>query len=394
MDAADLRHHIADYLDYVREFNQRVILIDTGVFRPNGQDGLVTHPEAILRIENQFVSELVHLLNELDRALRHARDWRLHLEDMTRNLYFSPQEQIALFERQQKAIHILTKDALKKRIESQTDGINYLRWVVADTGGELERLLIDMRDLGVTDHGFRDFFQKYQSPELGRWEKALDVWLDMDIPALITALQGFLDEASAGTFEKALIALASYIDVLVNLLAQFSAFSSDFDFLSLKWVSKVQIQFDLLTEASVALHELLVQRTQMGMLYVDHERAILNAVLPTEIDVEEWYSMFASNPKKSAHELLPSDIRTDALPYAMRQSETALVSMDDQVQIGEYLLKSVEVLPELLKSPVVAKLLDADRQRLDLFRLGRQELLRRLRHLRDVVSSKETGSLQ
>ncbi len=389
MDIADLRHHIADYLDCVREFNQSVVLIDTGVFHPADYHDLITHPEAVLNIENQFVSELVHLLNELDRALRHARDWRLHLEDLTRNLYFSPLEQTTLFERKQKAIHILSQDEIKARIKSQTDGLGYLRWVVADTGGELERLLIDMRNLGVTDHGFRNLFAKYQSPELIRWEKALDAWLDLDIEALISALQGFLDDASSGLFDQAIHALASYIDVIVNLLAQFSTFSGNFAFLSLEWVSKVQIQFDLLTEASVALHELLLQRTQMGMLYVDHERAILHAILPSEIDVNDWYAMFATNPTKSAHELLPTEIRVDALSYAIRQSENALVSMDDQVQIGGYLLKSVEVLPELLKSPVVAKFLDADRQRLELFRTGRHELLRRLRQLRQYANSIE-----
>jgi hypothetical protein len=391
MATPDLRHDIAEYLDYVREFNQRFVLIDTGVFPPREEHSLVTHPEAVLNLENQFVSELVHLLNELDRALRHARDWRLHLEDMTRNLFFSTQEQTELFERQQKAIHIVAQDSLRLRIESKTDGLGYLRWVVADTGGELERLLIDMRDLGVTDHGFRDFFTKYQSPELTRWENALEAWLDLDLEALITALHGFLNEASSAPFEQILRALASYLDVVVNLLAQFSTFSSDFDFLSLEWVSKVQIQFDLLTEASVALHELLVQRTQMGMLYVDHERALLNAILPKEIDVNEWYGMFAANPTKSAHELLPADIRVDALPYAIRQSEMALTAMDDQVQIGGYLLKSVEVLPELLKSPVVAQFLDADRQRLELFRLGRQELLQKLRRLRELAKSVESG---
>ncbi len=389
MDIPDLRHHIANYLDYVREFNQRVVLINTGVFHPADYHDLITNPESVLQLENQFVSELVHLLNELDRALRHARDWRLHLEDMTRNLYFSPPEQTALFERKQKATHILTQDEVMVRIQSQSDGIGYLRWVVADTGGELERLLIDMRDLGVTDQEFRNFFEKYQSPELSRWENTLNVWMDLDVESLITALHGFLNEASSAPFEKAVHALASYLDVIVNLLTQFSSFSPEFDFLSLEWVSKVQIQFDLLTEASVALHELLLQRTQMGMLYIDHERAILNAILPKEIDIDEWFAMFASNPAKSAHELLPTEIRLDALPYAIRQSENALVAMDDQIQIGGYLLKSVEVLPELLKSPVVAKFLNADQQRLELFRTGRQELLRRLRQIRDQANSIE-----
>ncbi len=116
----------------------------------------------------------------------------------------------------------------------------------------------------------------------------------------------------------------------------------------------------------------------------------MNAILPKEIDVKEWFMMFASNPTKSAHELLPDDIRMDALPYALRQSEMALTVMDDQVQIGGYLLKSVEVLPELLQSPVVATFLEADRQRLELFRRGRQELLRKLRRLREIANAMES----
>jgi hypothetical protein len=84
------------------------------------------------------------------------------------------------------------------------------------------------------------------------------------------------------------------------------------------------------------------------------------------------------------------EIRVDTLHYAFPHSEIALVSMDDQVQIGKYLLKSVEILPDLLKSPVVTKFLDADRQRLDLFRTNRPELLRRLRYLQVQANLLET----
>ncbi len=394
MDDVDLRYHIADYLDCVRDLNQSIILIESGVYRLPEYHELITHPEAVLELENQFISELVHLLNELNRAMHHARQWRIHLENLATNLFFSPKELSALFKRKQKAVRILDQDELRTRIQEQTDGIAYLRWVAADTGWELEQLLIDMRSLGVTRKEFRNLFAKYQSPELIRWEKALVVWLDVDIDALITALQGFLNEASTSPFNRVLLALGCYIDVILNLLTQFSTISTNFDFLSLEWMSKIQIQFDLLTEASVALHELLLQRTQVGTLYVDHELAILNAILPDEIDTTEWFVMFASNPSKSAHELLPNEIRSEALTYAIHQAETALISMDDQVQIGEYLLKSVEILPELLKSPIVAKFLDADQQRLDLFRSGRQELLRRLRQLRDhtkVIKVSEYG---
>ncbi|MFX1319681.1 MAG: hypothetical protein ACFE9D_07995 [Promethearchaeota archaeon] len=387
MDTADLRHQLADYLDAVREFNQCVMLIDSGVFRFPDYHALITHPEAILKLENQFIGELAHLLNEINSALNHARQWRAHLENLATNLYFSPIDKRALFEKKQKAVRLLAQDDIKTRIQASSDGLTYLRWIAADTGLELEQLLIEMRNLGVTRQGLRNLFSKYQSPELSRWEKALDAWLDVDLDALITALQGFLDEASNADFNRALHALASYIDVIVNLLSQFSAISASFNFLSLEWMSKIQIQFDLLTEASVALHELLSQRIQVGNLYIDHELAILNAILPDEINPAEWFVMFTKHPTKSAHELLPQEIRFDALSYALHQAETALVSMDDQLQIGEYLLKSVEVLPELLKSSIVAKFLDADKQRLEIFRTGRLDLFRRLRQMREMASS-------
>jgi hypothetical protein len=385
MDTNDLRHQIADYLNSVRDFNQSVMLIDTGVFRLPDYYELITHPEALLQLENTFISELIYLLNELNRALQHARKWRIHLENLATNLFFSPQDKNALFKKKLKAIRILAQDELQTRIREQTDGLAYLRWVAADTGAALESLLIEMRGLGVTQKEFRNLFAKYQSPELVRWEKALVAWLDVDVESLVTTLQGFLNEASSSSFDLALHALASYIDVLLNLLSQFSTISATFNFLSLEWMSKIQIQFDLLTEASVALHELLLQRTQVGTLYIDHELAILNAILPEEVDTTEWYVMFASTPSKSAHELLPIELRYDALSYAIHQAETALISMDDQVKIGEFLLKSVEILPELLKSPIVAQFLDADRRRLDLFRTGRPELLRRLRQLRELT---------
>lgn len=389
MDMADLRSHIADYLDRIREFNQSVILVDTGVLPLTNYTEFITHPEALLKLENDFVNQLIHLLNELNRALQHARQWRIHLENIARNLFFSPPEGVALFEKQKKAVQIVTNGEVQARINSQTDGLNYLRWVAVNTAEELEVLLVDMRTLGVSHSGFLDLFAKYQSPALTQWEKALSTWLDLDIEALITALNTFLNEAGNAPFEKTLLALASYLDVVVNLLIQFSTFSTDLNFLSLEWMSNTQTQFDQLAEAGVLLHELLLLRTKVGMLYVDHELAILNAVLPQEMAVNEWFVMFATNPTKSAHELLPLDIQATAISYGLRQAEGALVSMDSHIQKGEYLLESVEILSQILKSQVLAQFLDADRQRLELFRIRRPALLRRLRTLQEQVNMLE-----
>ncbi|MFW9830743.1 MAG: hypothetical protein ACFFD8_03115 [Candidatus Thorarchaeota archaeon] len=386
MDTIDLRNHIADYLDRIREFNQSVISVDTGIIPLSNYTEFLIHPQALLKLENDFVNQLVHLLNELNRAIQHARQWRIHLENIARNLFFSPIEVVALFEKKKKAIHIVSENKIRTRIESQTDGLSYLRWIVVNTAEELEVLLVDMRALGVSQQGFLDLFIKYQSPELTRWEKALAAWLDWDIDALITSLHLFLNEAGSSPFDTTLHALASYLDVIVNLLTQFSTFSEDFDFLSLKWMSKAQTQFDQLTKAGVMLHELLSLRTQLGTLYVDHELAILNAILPREVEINEWLVMFSTNPAKSAHELLPTDIQLDTLPYALRQAQDALISMETPIRMGEYLLESVKILPTLLKSQVLTKFLNADNERLNLFKEERPKLIRWLRIIQKQLS--------
>lgn len=386
MDVGELRNLIADYLDFVRAFKQRVFLIESRIFAmPNATEAF-THPEAVLKQENDFVNQLVHLLNELNRAMRHSVQWRIHLDNLARNLYLSPQEMMALFGRKKKAIHLMAAKDVKARITAQTDGLGYLRWIAVDTAEELERLLVEMRALDLASEDILNLFQKYQSPELTRWKRVLSAWLDLDVSSLVLALQGFLDEASLKTFDEAIHALASYIDVVVNLLAHFSTLSKDFDFLSLEWMSKILAQFDQLTKAGVQLHELLSQRTKMGLLYGDHELAIIQAILPSDIVVDEWFVMYATNPTKSTHELLPTDIRIDALPFALRQAEAAILSMESLVQVGEHLLESVQILPQILKSPIVGKFLEVDGERLALFRSARSELLRRLRQLQEKAT--------
>jgi len=374
---------VADYLDRVRIFTSAVLSVDTGIFSPSSHAVLLQQPESLVQMENDFVNQLLHILNELQRGLTVAEQWRAHLGGLARNLRLTEGEFATLFDKHRLALQIVQGKAFRDRFVADTDSSGYLRWVAIDTAEGLERMLAAAQHLGIRGETFVSTLKLFQSPFLERFEKGATQWQTINLDEVAEALRGYLDQAARSDFQESLSSLAQYLDTAVNLFSRLSSPAQGPGVTSLEWMNRMRDLFFQLIEASVNLQEFLAHRSQALLLYVEHELTIIHAVLPEGLSATGWFVTFAENQDKSASDLLPPKIMVDTLPYALKQAEEALLEIEPRLKKGEQLLEQASILRETLESPAVNKFLEADQERIALLRTWRPELLGRIRQLRE-----------
>jgi hypothetical protein len=337
-------------------------------------------------MENDFVNQLLHVLNELQQGLVVADQWRTHLSGLARNMRLTEPEFRALFDKNRLALQTVQVKGFRNRFASDTDAGGYLRWVALDTAEGLEPLLAATQHVGLHRESFASALQLFQSPFLERFGKSATEWQALKAEELAGRLRGYLDEAAKSELTEALSSLAQYLDTGVNMFSQLSWSTQDPGATSTDWMTRMRDLLSQLIEASVKLQEFLAHRSQALLFYVEHELTIIHAILPEGLSATGWFVTFAENSDKSASELLPPEIMVDTLAYALKQAEEALLEIEPRLKRGEMLLEQADILRATLESPVVNKLLQADKERITLLRTWRPELLDRIRQLHAAVS--------
>jgi hypothetical protein len=382
-NASDIRSIVADYLDRVRVFTSAVLSVDTGLFSKSSHAVLIQHPESLVQMENDFVNQLLRVLNELQRGLTVAEQWRAHLSGLARNLRLTEAEFAALFDKHRRALATVEAKAFNDRFAADTDAAGYLRWVAIDTAEGLEPLLAATQHLDVLGESFVSTLKLFQSSFLERFEKNISGWQTVNTEEVAETLRGYLDQAADSGLTEGLSSLARYLDTAVNLFGKLATPAQELDMASADWMTRMKDLFSQLIEASVKLHEFLAHRSQALLLYVEHELTIIHAILPEGLSATGWFVTFAENLNKTASDLLPPTIMVDTLPYALKQAEDALLEIEPRLKRAVQLLEEADILRATLESPTVNKLLQADQERITLLRTWRPELLGRIRQLRE-----------
>lgn len=376
---------VADYLDRIRVFTSAVLSVDTGIFSPSSHTLLLQQPESLVQMENDFVNQLLHVLNELQQGLAVGEQWRVHLSGLARNLRMTEPEFTTLFDKHRLAVQVVQGKGFRDRFASDTDPAGYLRWVAIDTAEGLEPLLVATQHLGMHGETFASALKLFESPFLERFEKGVSRWQTVNLDDVAGTLRGHLDQAAASDLKETLSSLAQYLDAAVNLFSKLFSSAQEPGAVSSEWMTRMRDLFFQLIEASVKLQEFLAHRSQALLLYVEHELTIIHAILPEGLSATGWFVTFAENPDKTASDLLPPEIMVDTLPYALKQAEEALLEIEPRLKRGEQLLEEASILRATLESPAVNKFLQADKERIALLRTWRPELLGRIRQLHEVL---------
>jgi len=120
---------------------------------------------------------------------------------------------------------------------------------------------------------------------------------------------------------------------------------------------------------------------------VNEQTALWNAVLPPDTPVAQVLITLGLNPSQETDNLLPNPIPTDTLPLALKQAEEALTIWDISIEASMPFLNKALVLNQILLSPTIAKFLQADQKRMQLYHEWRPRITATFENLRTTIET-------
>jgi hypothetical protein len=349
--------------------------IDSGVYPLAQRTQLLQRPESILQLEAEFASQLVSLLDQIYNHGCIAERWYVHAYTIAVQLEISPSD----FDQ------VLTgRQTASKLVRQKQYGERFSKTVV-EVAKELERLLMETQNLRVSGRLLFGQIFRFGGPLLERFGATLSLWLDINAEELFGTLRFLLSDTVAASKIEMPHRLALYLDFVLKSLPLFPFLADESGVFSPKGLDLARRLCGELAEAGARLRRFTAQPTRAFFLFVQHELALIEAVLPRQASASDWFLNFTRTSSGPASTLLPEEIRLDGLPEALNEAELSLAEMENEVKQAESALREVERLVEHIQSPTAARFLKAMEERILLYHSWHPRLLASLRGLQKAV---------
>ncbi|MFX1561908.1 MAG: hypothetical protein ACFFDP_01185 [Promethearchaeota archaeon] len=372
-------------MELVRTFILEIISVDSGLYNVNQVTKIIREPDTIVRIETDWISTLLEILGIIKLYVTLVERWADHVYGLAQNLGASETE-IGRFERlEAKAVDILRTKALDS---------SYIKWVLTDASQEVDRLVAETRELASKGSRFIELANRFGGPFLEQVQQIALAWTNADHLTFYEPLIALLQTAHTTKDVKVqLKLLGRYLDTISMVVSSTPMFvrESTTTSYSRKILRSSHGLVKQLLEGIENMHKFVLQRTQAYMLFVRHQEAIFRAVLPPPISVERWIVKHYADQSESIDTLLPSNIITSTLPFALQQAGEALIEWDSIIEACLPYLEKALILNELLKSPSIAKFLAADNLRLEIYRRCRPHIENTFSSLQKIVKRNEVA---
>jgi hypothetical protein len=355
-------------MELVRAFILEIISVDSGLYDVNQLNKIIREPDTIVRIETEWISALLEALGIIKLYVILVNRWADHVYGLAKNLGATEAE-ISNFERLQvKAVDILS---------TKTFDSAYLKWILTDASQEVDRLVATTRELTSKVPRFVELAKPFAGPFLEQVQQIALAWTDAERLTFYEPLITMLQTAHNSTdVKKQLKLLGRYLDTISMVVSSTPMFARETTPTSYS-PEILQSSHGLvkqLIDATENMHKFVQKRTQAYMLIVRHQQAILRAILPPPISVNQWIVKHYTDKLESIDTLLPSNIVTNTLPFALQQAEEALIEWDSSIKVCIPYLENALILNEILQSPAIAKFLAADQLRLEIYRRSRPRI--------------------
>jgi hypothetical protein len=363
-----IRQAVLNHLETVRSFSFQVMGIDSGIYDVDQLSTLIREPNALISLETEFISGLLEALQIIRHYLAMVERWTDHIFGLERNLGIKEADDIRIQHQETTAVDLL---------KAKTFDIDYLRWILADTADELDRLAAATQALETKATRLTDLAQKFGGPYLDKVHQITTAWFTGGRHEFHKHLVNLIETASSEKDPKGIVQhLGSYVDIMAMIVRASPVFV-DTPTTTLYTPSLGATRRELVNQLLQRTEELATfvqRRTQAYLLLVRHQAALLQAVLAPSIAVGDWLVGQFSDPTKSLEELLPQTFATDTLPLAVEQAGELLSEWNATIDHGLPLLEDALALNQTLSSPTLAKFLAADERRLELYHEWRAKI--------------------
>jgi len=313
-----LRRALCDHLEATRAFASKAIGVDSGIYDVNQLGSVLQDPATIVRLETTWIGELLEGLQIIQRYVSLVERWADHVYGLERNLGIKEADGLRIQSHEISAVDLLGAKTYDK---------DYLKWVLADTADEVDRLTAANAQLLTEAPRVLELVQKFGGVYLNQVAQVTQAWMAggrFDFPKqLITAIEDAYAETSAkGTLQR----MGRYLDTMITVVTAaplFGGTTASTLYTPSLWASQRNLINQLLRQ-SEELKEFVTRRTEAYMLMVRHQQALLQAVLASDHAVEQWLVAQYTDPTAAVDHVLPPNVATDTLPLALEQAEELL----------------------------------------------------------------------
>jgi len=346
----------------VRDYLLALFQVDSGIYKIDQLKSILQEPDTTVRLETEWLQSLVQLLLYVRDYTLLVQEWVNHTLGLLKNLGGTQRELIQFENREITATEILQTKQFDQK---------YLRWVLEDTAQELDRLIATSHQLISAAPGMINLIEKFKGSFLMNIHTIALAWeanarRDFFVP-LSTILQE-IDTRSDPSIT--LQHFARYLDTIsqvVSVMPMFVTEASGIATYSPDVLQSNQRLVKQLLEGTDHLRKFVRLRSQVYSVLINEQTSLWYAILPEGTPPEQVLIIMGLNPSQNVDDLIPNPFPIDTLPLAMQQAEEALNIWEATIDASIPFLNKALILNQILKSPAIAKFLQADQRRLELY---------------------------
>jgi hypothetical protein len=346
----------------VRDYIVALIQVDSGIYNIDQLKNILQEPDTTVRLETNWLHSLLQLLFYVRKYMQHVQDWVNHTLGLLRNLGATQRELSRYENREVPASKILKKKQLDQ---------NYLRWVLEDAAQELDRLIVPAHQLIAELPTFLQLIEQFGGPFLGNFRQIAVAWEANARRDFLVPLSTILQEIDTTVDSSVILQqFARYLDTIVqvvSVLPMFVTESSTLTTYSPDALGSSERLVNQLIKGTEQLRQFVQIRSQVFSVLINEQTALWHAILPADTPVEQVIITMGINPAQKVADLIPNPIPIDTLPLAFKQAEEALTIWAATIEASVPYLNKALVLNQILQSPAVAKFLQAEQRRFELY---------------------------
>ncbi len=377
-----IRQAFASHSETVRDYFVALIEVDSGIYNIAQLKTILEAPDSTIRMETEWLQSLLEAIRIIQKYIRLVERWVEHTMGLAKNLGATQSELIQL-----ERFEIRAAEMVKSKDFDQ----KYLRWVLEDAAQELDRLIVTAHELLHAAPRLIELTEKFQGPFFFGTQQIAKNWEEHSRREFLIPLSTILQELdTTGDKSVTLQQFGQYLDTILQVVNAMPVLVIDSSAISTYSPQALQSNLGLiqqLIDGAEHLQQFIQIRSQVFSVLVNEQTALWNAVLPPDTPVAQVLITLGLNPSQETIKLLPNPIPTDTLSLALKQAEEALTIWDISIEASMPYLNKALVLNQILQSPTIAKFLQADQQRMQLYHEWRPRITATLESLRNSIDT-------
>lgn len=375
-----VRQAFTAHSETVRDYLVALIHVDSGIYKTDQLKTILEAPDSTIRLETEWLQSLMEVLLYIQKYIQLVERWVTHTQGLVKNLG-ATQRELREFEnfKLQASEFLPTKNFDQK----------YLRWVLEDAAQELDRLIATSHQLLFDVSHIVELIEQFKGPFFLNVKQIAENWEEHSRRDFLIPISNILQEIdTSGDSSLTLQQFSRYLDTISQVVSAMPIFvleSSSFATYSPQMLQENQKMINQLIESNDNLRQFVEIRSQAYTHIINEQTALWNAVLPYESPIGQVLITIGLNPSQGVDDLIPDPLPTDTLPLAFKQAKEALTLWGAAIEAAIPYLNKAMILNQILQSPTIAKFLQADKERLTLYRQWRPRIIATFEALGDVL---------